>query len=74
MLAHASLAVIRADAHTRHPAADWLIPLTCNEIQRLFTTLLVRPGHEAAHRLHWSAWRRRHHARARASHCRRQAT
>jgi hypothetical protein len=36
MLAHAFLAVIRADEHTRHPAPDGLIPLTCNEIQRLF--------------------------------------
>ncbi|WP_411083268.1 IS701 family transposase [Streptomyces sp. cmx-18-6] len=74
MLAHAFLAVVRADEHARHSAADGLIPLTCNEIQRLFTTLLVRPVHDAAHRLHWSAWRRRHQARAQASHYRRQAT
>ncbi|MBV7701060.1 IS701 family transposase [Streptomyces sp. TRM70350] len=73
MLAHAFLAVVRADAHARHPAPDGLIPLTCNEIQRLFTTLVVRTVHDAAHRLGWSAWRRRHQARARASHYRRQA-
>ena len=57
----------------RHPAPDGLIPLTCNEIQRLFITLAVRPVHEVAHWLAWSAWRRRHQARAQASHYRRQA-
>jgi hypothetical protein len=73
MLAHALLAVVRADEHARHPAPNGLIPFTCNEIQRLFTTLVVQPVHDAAHRLRWSAWRRHHQARARASHYRRQA-
>lgn len=73
MLAHAFLAVVRADEHARHPAPHGLIPLTCNEIQCLFTTLVVRPVHDVAHRLRWSAWRRRHQARAQASHYRRQA-
>ncbi len=73
MLAHAFLAVVRADEHARHPAPDGLIPLTCNEIQRLFTTFVLRPVHDAAHRLRWSAWRRRHQARAQASHYHRQA-
>lgn len=72
MLAHAFLAVVRADEHARHPASDGLIPLTCNEIQRLFTAI-VRPMCAVTHRLGWSAWRRRHQARARASHYRRQA-
>ncbi len=67
MLAHAFLAVVRADQYTR-PAPDALIPLTCNEIQRLFITLVVRPAHEAAHRFGWSDWRRRHQARSQASH------
>jgi hypothetical protein len=71
MLAHAFLTVIRADEHTRHPGAADLIPLTCNEIQRLFTTLVVRPVHDAAHRR--SNWRRRHQARAQASRYSRQA-
>ncbi|MDF2260060.1 IS701 family transposase [Streptomyces ferralitis] len=74
MLAHAFLAVVRADEHTRQPAPDGLIPLTCNEIQRLFTALVARPVRDAVHRLGWSAWRRRHQARAQASHYRRQAT
>ncbi len=73
MLAHAFLAAVRADEHTRHPAPDGLIPLTCNEIQRLFTVFVVRPVHDVAHRLGWSTWRRRHQARAQASHYRRQA-
>lgn len=73
MLAHAFLAVVRADEHARHPAPDGLIPLTCNEIQRLFTTLVARPDHTSAPRLGWSGWRRRHQARARVSHYRRQA-
>lgn len=73
MLAHAFLAVVRAEERARHPAPEGLIPLTCNEIQRLFTTLVVRPVHDKAHRLAWSTWRRRHQARAQASHYRRQA-
>ncbi|MFJ8993968.1 IS701 family transposase [Streptomyces sp. NPDC102279] len=72
MLAHAFLAVVRADGHTR-PAPDALIPLTCNEIQRLFITLVVRPVHDTAHRLGWSNWRRHHQARSQASHYRQQA-
>lgn len=67
------LAVVRADEHTR-PAPDALIPLTCNEIQRLFITLVVRPVHDAAHRLGRSDWRRRHQARSQAGHYRQQAT
>ena len=55
------------------PAPDALIPLTCNEIQRLFMTLVIRPVHDTAHRIGWSDWRRRHQARSQASHYRRQA-
>ncbi|WP_411069985.1 IS701 family transposase [Streptomyces sp. cmx-4-25] len=73
MLAHAFLAVARADEHARHPAPDGPIPLTCNEICRLFIAFVARPAREAAHLLGWSRWRRRHQARAQASHYRRQA-
>ncbi|MDH6221801.1 SRSO17 transposase [Streptomyces pseudovenezuelae] len=73
MLAHAFLAVVRADEHARRPGPAGLIPLSCNEIQRLFITLVVQPVHDAAHRLGWSDWRRRHQARARTSHYQRQA-
>jgi len=62
-----------AAERTRHPAPPELIPVTCNEIQRLFATLLARPAGDRDHRLHWSVWRRRHQARARTCHYRRQA-
>ncbi|WP_411089555.1 hypothetical protein [Streptomyces sp. 061-3] len=73
MLAHAFLAVVRADEHTRAPTPDGLIPLTCNEIRRLFIALVVRPVLDPAHLLGWSLWRRRHQAQSQASHYRRQA-
>jgi SRSO17 transposase len=74
MLAHAFLTVVRADEHARHPKPDGLIPLTCNEIQRLFIALVVPLVHGAAHRLGWSHWRRRPQARSQASPHQRQAT
>ncbi|MFD3718367.1 IS701 family transposase, partial [Streptomyces sp. NPDC058674] len=70
MLAHAFLAVVRADEHDR--AAD-LIPLSCNEVQRLFIAIVVQSVHNTAHRLAWSNWRRRHQARSQTSHYWRQA-
>ncbi len=73
MLAHAFLAVVRADEHARRPGPADLVPLSCNEIQRLFITLVVQPLHDTAHRLGWSDWRRRHQERSRTSHYRRQA-
>lgn len=73
MLAHAFLAVVRADEHAQRPGPDGLIPLTCNEIQRLFITVAIRPLHALAHRLGWSQWRRRHQARSQTSHYLRQA-
>lgn len=73
MLAHAFLAVVRADEHARQPAFGDLVRLTCSEIQHLFMALVVRQAHDVAHRLDWSQWRRRHQARSQASHYRRQA-
>jgi hypothetical protein len=58
------------------PKRAWqrLSAAACNEIQHLFTTLIARrPVHDALHRLRWSQWRRRHQARARNCHYRRQA-
>ncbi|MFK0285275.1 hypothetical protein ACIQVL_33075 [Streptomyces sp. NPDC090499] len=72
MLAHAFLAVIRADEHYEHPAPTGLIALTCNEIQRLFALPAVSPNGQRDHRLHWSLWRRRHQDRARDCHYRRR--
>ncbi|MEV7537015.1 IS701 family transposase [Streptomyces hydrogenans] len=71
MLAHAFLAVTAATERRDRPAPDGLIPLTGNEIQHLFATL-IGPVHGLAHRLRWSHWRRRHQARARDCHYRRQ--
>jgi len=73
MLAHAFLSVMTAaQAATPTSDVDDLIPLTRNEIRRLFTSAIA-PVRTAAHALKWSRWRRRHQARARASHYRRQA-
>ena len=70
MLAHAFLSVMTA---TQPADPDrGLIPLTRNEIRRLFTAAIT-PVRHITHILHWSIWRRRHQARARASHYRRQA-
>ncbi|KPI02132.1 hypothetical protein OK006_7810 [Actinobacteria bacterium OK006] len=73
MLAHAFLATATAHERTHAPAADDLIPLTCNEIQHLFTTLATQPTRTAAHRLRWFDRRRRHQARPRPCHYQRQA-
>jgi SRSO17 transposase len=73
MLAHAFLVVAALTDHTRHSPPPELIGLTCNELQHLFAVLLARPVADLTHRLHWSVWRRRHQARARTCHYRRQA-
>lgn len=73
MLAHAFLAVVRADERRRCTGSDDLAPLTCNEIQHLLLTVTVRPLTDLSHRLGWSDWRRRHQTRAQASPHRRQA-
>src|SRR6266540_5337131 len=74
MLAHAFLVVAAVTEHTRHPPPPpGLIRLTCNELQHLFAALVIQPVADAAHRLRWSLWRRRHQARARTCHYRRQA-
>jgi hypothetical protein len=74
MLAHAFLVVAALAERTRHPAPAGLIGLTCNEVQRLFAALVIQPVADAAHRLRWSVWRRRHQARASTCHYRRRAT
>ena len=76
MLAHAFLAVTTA-AQRRAEAsgptrAESLITLTVNEFRRLFDALLLRPLHTVADILAWSTWRRKHQARARACHHRKQ--
>jgi len=73
MLAHAFLVVAALTERAQRPPPSELIPLTCNEIQHLFAALLARPVGDLGHRLRWSVWRRRHQARARTCHYRRQA-
>ena len=73
MLAHAFLVVAALTEQTRHPPPSGLIGLTCNEVQHLLPALLARSAGDHGHRLRWSLWRRRHQARARTCHYRRQA-
>jgi SRSO17 transposase len=78
MLAHAFLSIMTAGQPSPSPSTPAtaptgdvhlraLIPLTRNEIRRLFTQLRAQV-HPVQHQLHWSQWRRRHQAIARASH------
>ena len=66
MLALAFLSVTAAAEHAQPPPPQ-MIPLTRNEIARLFTG----PAHPE--RTRWSSWRRHHQYTARACHYRRQA-
>jgi SRSO17 transposase len=74
MLAYAFLAVLTATERAETPTPPGLIALTCNEIHRLFNTLIVEPIQDLRHRLHWSTWRRQHQHRARTSHYQRRET
>jgi SRSO17 transposase len=68
MIAHALLAVIAANEHADRPAPLDMIALTCSEIRRLLTALVIEPARTLACPLAWSRWRRRHQHRARTSH------
>jgi hypothetical protein len=72
LLAHAFLSVLTAAQPRGDPHDDQLIPLTRNEICKLLTGL-SRKLAAPAMQLHWSRWRRRHQATARACHYRRRA-
>jgi SRSO17 transposase len=72
LLAHAFLSVLASQAAASHPDDERLIPLTRHEIRRLLTGLSRQLAAPAA-QLHWSRWRRRHQATARACHYRRRA-
>jgi hypothetical protein len=60
--------VLTATEHTRQPLPDSMIPLTCNEVHRLFNILIAQPIRDPRHRLRWPAWRRKQQHRARTSH------
>lgn len=71
MLAHAILTVIAVRERERRPAGQpGLIPLTINEIGRLFAKLVTHITRPSSFHLAWSRWRRIHQARARTSHYR----
>jgi len=62
MLAHAFLTVITAAERAARPAPEGLIPITVNELRRLFDALLLRPHHDLQRLQRWSLWRRRYQA------------
>ena len=65
MLAHAVLTVIATHERVRQQPEDHtLIPLTVNEIRRLFAKLIANTVHTISHWLASSRWRRKHQARA----------
>jgi SRSO17 transposase len=72
MLAHAFLAITAVIARAENPSLQGLIALTANEVRHLFTRLVHRPLQTARHAVEWSQRRRRHQARARECHYRRQ--
>jgi SRSO17 transposase len=72
MIAHALLAVLAATEHAHRPAPNDMIELTCAEIRRLFTVLVIEPARTLARPLAWSRGRRRHQHRARTGHYQRQ--
>ena len=72
MLAHALLAVIAAHERSARPAPAELIALTCNEIRRLLTALVIEPGRVLTCPEAWSTWRRQHQYRAKISHYQRR--
>jgi hypothetical protein len=51
---------------------DGLIPLTVNEIRRLFATLILAARHTVEHVLAWSTFRQLCNQRARAAHYRKR--
>jgi SRSO17 transposase len=72
MTAHALLAVIAANEHADRPTLTGMIPLTCNEIRRLLTVLVLEPRRRRACPRAWSNWRRQHQHRARTCHYQRR--
>jgi SRSO17 transposase len=70
MIAYALTAIIAATEHDNHtrPAPAGMIPLTCNEIRRLFLIHIIEPARRRACPIAWSQWRRRHQHQARTSH------
>jgi SRSO17 transposase len=72
LLAYLYLAVAVAVEREQDAGSDpdaGLIPVTVPELLRLLRDVVIPPPRrDRAHRLHWSAWRRRHQHRARQAH------
>ena len=72
LLAYIYLAVAVAVQRQQEAASgqdDGLVPVTVPELLRLLRAMVIPPPRrDRAHRLHWSAWRRRHQHRARQAH------
>jgi hypothetical protein len=72
MLAAAVLTIAAALESLRTPDPAGQIPLTRNEIARLFAGLTIKHPHDDTHQIRWSNWRRRHQHRAKTCHYQRQ--
>ena len=72
MLAMAFLAVTTAAQRETNQCPDGLIPITVNELRRLFDALVMGKTATVEHILNWSRWRRKHQATARRCHYRRR--
>jgi SRSO17 transposase len=72
LLAYIYLAVVVAVQRQQDAGSGLdagLIPVTIPELLRLLRDIVIPPPRrDRAHRLHWSAWRRRHQHRARQAH------
>jgi SRSO17 transposase len=72
LLAYIYLAITVALQRQQEAGTDLdarLIPITVPELLRLLRgTVIPPPRRDRPHRLHWSAWRRRHQHRARQAH------
>lgn len=73
MLAMAFLAVTTATQRRENPPPEELIPITVNELRRLFDALVIGRTATVEHILNWSIWRRKHQATARRCHYRRRS-
>jgi SRSO17 transposase len=68
-LYHAVAVTLQRQQETGSDLDAGLIPITIPELLRLLRdTVIPPPRRDRAHRLHWSAWRRRHQHRARQAH------
>lgn len=73
MLAMAFLAVTAADERDQNPTPPGLVPMSLNELRRLFDALSIAATATTETILKWSIWRRKHQANARQCHYRRRS-